>query len=264
MLSLLLFISIQLLSESFPVSSSGHVALALRIFFSEKSVFSSSLSAVLHAPELILWSTVPTMCVVALFFMKEWWFLLRHFSGTWRMVGKLIGYMLCSNTITALFYFFMHTYNLPIPLWVGFGVTGAMLFSLRMCVSNTHESLTAKRAVLLGIVQGVALLPGVSRFASVFVASRWMGIDARRSFNISWMLQWPLAAGISLLSVYQYMKHPTHWVLLDLTTFMIIGGVSIAAFVGLYGMYWLSQRGMLWIMSLYMILPLIASFFCWR
>jgi len=260
MLSLLSFISIQLVSESFPVSSSGHVVLALCLFFSKKIVLFESLLAVLPTPELVLWMNVPTIFVVALFFVKEWWFLLMNLRVTWRVVGKLIGYMVCSNSITALFYLLIHRYDLMIPLWLGFGATAAILLSLRVCSRDDHATLTTKRALLLGVVQGVALFPGISRFAVVFVASRWMGIDARRSFHITWMLQWPLAVGMALLSGYQYMMYPTHWVPFDLMTLVVIGGASLLAFAGLYFMYLFSKHGMLWMVSIYMILPLTLSF----
>jgi undecaprenyl-diphosphatase len=259
MLSLLFFISIQLVSESFPVSSSGHVAVAICLFFSKKSAEYSSLSALLSLPELVLWMHIPTILVVAFFFIKEWWFLLIHLRRTWRLVGKLIGYMLCSNTVTAIFYILMRWYDLMIPLWIGFGITAVLLLSLSVCACNNCATLTAKRALLLGVVQGLALLPGISRFAAVFVTSRWMGIDARRSFSISWMLQWPLGVGMTLLSGYQYMMHPTHWVPGDPLSFMIIGGASLLSFAGLYAMYLLAQRGKLGSMAIYMIIPITLS-----
>ncbi len=256
MLSLLSLISVQLVSESFPVSSSGHVLLALCLFFSQKTAEHSIVSLLLETPELMLWLTIPTIVVVALFFVKEWWFLLIHLPTTGRIVGKLIAYMLCSNIVTSIFYLLMHRYNPVIPLWLGFGITGGILLSLSVCPENTNGTLTANRALLLGIVQGAALLPGIARFAAVFAASRWMGIDARRSFRITWMLQWPLVVGMALLSGYQYVMHPTHWVPFDLTTWVVIGGSSLLAFAGLYVMYLLAQCRMLWIMSIYMIIPI--------
>ncbi len=259
MLSLLLLISIQLVSESFPVSSSGHILLALCLFFSKKTVALSSLSAMLLTPELIFWMNVPTIFVVAIFFVREWWFLLSNLPVTWRIVGKLIRYMLCSNIVTTLWYVLMQRYDMTMPLSLGFAITGALLFSLRFCSRDEQATLTAKRALLLGMVQGIALLPGISRFATVFVVSRWMGIDARRSFSITWMLQWPIAVGMVLLSGYQYMKHSTDWLPVDLITIGVLGVASLLAFVGLYAMYLLSARGMLWIMSIYMILPLTLS-----
>jgi len=264
MLHLLLFVSVQLVSESFPVSSSGHLALAVCLFFSKNVRLFPSLSAILHGAELMLWMTIPTIVVVAVFFVKEWGFLLIHIHRTWRIVGKLIGYMLCANSVTAIFYLFMRYYDSTIPLWIGFSVTAGLLFSLYRCPDEQHVPLTSRRAVLLGIVQGIALLPGISRFAAVFVTSRWMGIDARRSFRITWMLQWPLAVGMVLLSGYQYRSCPTHWVPVDLRTFLIIGGASAMALLGLYAMYLLVQRRMLWIMALYMILPIAVSFWYCR
>lgn len=260
MLCLLFLIFIQVVFEAFPVSSSGHLLLFLSLFFAQNSTAHTTMLTLLNTPELILWMQLPAIGIVALFFRSVWWPLLRHVWRTWPLIVKLVGHMLCSNIITFLFYLVLTYHAVMMPLWIGFGITGILLISLVFCPRRARNPLTVKRALMLGIVQGIALLPGISRFASVFVISRWMGIGARRSFLITWMLHWPLAVGMSLISGYQYIQHPTSWVPLGLTTMGLVGVASALSLFGLFLMYQLAQRNMLWLMSFYMIIPFAISF----
>ncbi len=259
MLGLFKLILTQIVFESLPVSSSGHVDLAVCFVADKNTMLASWLSRALHMPEIMMWLQVPTVCVVALFFAREWLFLFFHFQNTWRIVAKLIFYMLCSNSITTLCFILVHTYECAIPLWAGFGCTMLALLSLIWCKQRRNCSLTFSHALFLGLIQGVALLPGISRFAAVFVAARWMGIKNQRAFFITWMLQWPIVLGMSFFAFAQYSVHPTHLLPIN---FLMISSVLIAATIallGMYGMYQLVLRDKLWIMSIYMILPLALS-----
>lgn len=257
---LLWFISVQLIYETIPVSSSGHIALAVCLWCLNYRVKCQQVSLVLQTPEVALWMTVPTIFIIPLFFVKQWWFLLVHISRTWRIVSRLIGYMLCSNSITFGFYLFINYYSISIPLWFGFFITTFLLLALRFCPEK-RSILTVDRAVLLGVVQGVALLPGISRFAAVFTASRYIGISNRRSFQISWMLQWPLGVGMALLSGYRYAQHFTHWVPVTIMTFTHVVLASVVSLGALYGVYWMVRYKKMWYFAVYMIFPLILSWF---
>ncbi len=259
MLDLLKLITVQVVSESFPVSSSGHVALALCLVAYKNMLTYFSLYNFLQSHDAVIWLNLPTVFVVALFFAREWLFLLFNIQYTWRIVLKLIFYMLCSNIVTTICFFIIRIYDLTIPLWLGFGITLLLLFSLRWCRKSSHATLTIPRTLLLGLIQGMALLQGISRFAVVFVASRWMGISNRRSFFIAWMLQWPISLGMLFLNIGQYMVQQTYVLPLDLPLIMTMIIASTLAFIGMYSMYWLVRRDMLWIMSGYMILPFVLS-----
>lgn len=258
---LLWFISVQLIYETIPVSSSGHVALAVCLWCLKYTEGCQQLLVVLQSPEVALWMTVPTLCIIPLFFIKQWWFLLVHLSRTWRMVARLIGYMLCSNSITFGFYLLINYYDLSIPLWLGFFITTFLLAALRWSPKKPRQALTMSWATMLGVVQGVALLPGISRFAAVFAASCFMGMNSRRSFQISWMLQWPLGVGMTLLSGYRYLKQPTHWVPNTFMTWAYLFIASAISLAALYGVYWLIRRKKMWYLAAYMVLPLIISYF---
>ncbi len=259
MLDLLKLISIQVISESFTVSSSGHIKLMECLSAHKLVSLSSSLFAMLEMPEIQAWQHVPTIVVVAMFFAREWLFLLFHLQYTWRMVIRLILYMVLSNSITTIFFLLIHRYPFVMPLWIGFGITAGILLSLRWCRHPSYASLNTARSATLGCVQGVALLPGISRFAVVFAACRWMGISNRRAFFITWMLQWPLVLGMLLVQLRKYYLYPTHLMTIDPYTLGYMITVSAAAFAGMCLMYCLVRRGRLWIMSIYMILPFILS-----
>lgn len=257
MLDHVLLISLQIVLESFPVSSSGHTLLVQRIFSGSHV---SSLSTVFDTSsyEIMLWEHAPTVLVVALFFVREWFFLIRNIRRTWRIVAKLIFFMVCSNTITTLIFIIVRAYKIEIPLWIGFGITTVMLLSLAWCRRPLHV-LTYSRALILGLVQGMAWLPGVSRFASVFVASRWMGISNRRAWRITWMLEWPMAFGVFMLSLIHNFINPMQGVI-DGEGFVCITSASIFALLGMRAMSFLMYRNSLWVMGLYTLFPFFISY----
>ncbi|MFS8507540.1 MAG: hypothetical protein LVQ75_05700, partial [Candidatus Babeliales bacterium] len=46
--------------------------------------------------------------------------------------------------------------------------------------------------LVVGIAQGLALLPGISRFGSTFVVGRFLGFSSMQSFQYSFLIAWPL------------------------------------------------------------------------
>lgn len=257
MLDSVMLIFLQIVLESFPISSSGHVLLIKRIFFDAPV---SSLSTVfdVNSYETMVWEYTPTVFVVALFFARDWFFLLRTIRRTWRITVKLILFMLCSNVVTSLCFIIVRNYKIEIPLWLGFSITTMMLLSLMWC-SRPLRILTGYRALILGLIQGMAWLPGVSRFASVFVASRWMGINNRRAWRITWMLEWPMTFGVSMLSLAHYLGNPTHSISV-INSLPAVTLASMLAFGGMMLMSFLIHRNTLWMMGIYTLLPFFVSF----
>ena len=175
MLIFLFLVSAQIILESFPISSSGHVLLIenfLNSFFHCDYLSVSSDTIVSH------FLHGPTALILALFFFDRWTFLLFNIRRCWAIVLKIIFFAFVADLITFPFYiFFKKVINCSFfPIGVGFLISAAALFSLKFSRRKTYNQLTIGKVALIGVAQGISLLPGISRFGLTFVTACCLGI----------------------------------------------------------------------------------------
>lgn len=257
MLFLYLFIFIQVLLEIFPASSSGH-CLLLEQWYSflyhyqdlhtllpgGKELF----SAFLHGPTLIL---------LALFFLKQWSVLLLHMLRCRFIIAKIIFYVMISTIIALFFYFVVHIQDYPLPLGIGFLITAIAAFSLRWCKEGT-QSFTFFSALVLGVVQSIALLPGISRLGMTYAVARWLGISSRRAFEISFLIQTPLIGAAFGRSTYIFIKYNLLTQVLNLPILLVMLSATGAAWYGLKITAYSATHRLWWYFAVYMSIPLSA------
>lgn len=78
--------------------------------------------------------------------------------------------------------------------------TGAVLIGTRYLPRGTKE-VCFMRALLMGLGQAIALLPGVSRSGMTLAAARGGFVDSDKAAEFSFLMSAPLIAGASLLSL---------------------------------------------------------------
>jgi undecaprenyl-diphosphatase len=84
-----------------------------------------------------------------------------------------------------------------------------------------------KEALLIGIAQGLAVLPGISRSGSTIVASLWLGAQRERAAQFSFLLAIPAILGAFVL---QLDRESVEIALANPTPYVI--GTLISALVG--------------------------------
>jgi undecaprenyl-diphosphatase len=194
---------LQGLTEFLPVSSSGHLALAEILFDVEGGGL--SLNVMLHAGTLlatvvIMRRTVATMLaqgLPALLKPSQ----LRSNPG-----GRDIVVVLLATLPTAMIG--LATRDLverwtssPLIVGLGFLVTALLLVSTRWVRPGESEVPKAVGAVLLGIAQGLAVLPGISRSGATITAALWLGVRPDRAFELSMLLSLPAIIGAVALEL---------------------------------------------------------------
>jgi len=262
MLCFYLVIVVQILLESFPVSSSGHVALIQKFPFLplcdvEHFLSCEPLQHLLHGP---------TIVILSLFFFHRWkhFFSAAHFSVK-KMVVLLL-FIGCADAITMLFYFFFKRVGTGwFPASVGFLFTSLVLSSLLLLPSIRlflRRPNNFYLPIVLGAVQGIALLPGISRFGTTFVAGRWLGLSPQQSFEYSFLIQWPLLVGAFCKSMRFFAQGSCP----DIIFFLFTWQTALVLMVSCVGAYYalrfvqrLAYKQMLWIFSFYLIIPFVLS-----
>lgn len=272
LLMYLYFVSlIQIIYESLPVSSSTHVRLIELLYARygyDYFVLPEYLDHLLHGPTLV---------VLAVFFRQEVLGILstlvlsvhrRHAYKMLCIVFKIIGFaLLASLPPVLLMYGVIKPYVKNSMLFtndgfllVGMLITMLSLFSLRL-LSKSAEPLTMRKTCILGVVQACALLPGISRFASTYVAARWLKLSPRRAFETCFLVQVPLLVAAFFINGVPGFLTEGCLSLITPLYFMCVLGATIIAYGMLYGAWVLSQRGLFWLFGCYMVLPITILLF---
>ncbi len=87
----------------------------------------------------------------------------------------------------------------PFVVGLGFLVTTVLLISTRWVRPGDLEVPSMRAALLLGFVQGIAVLPGVSRSGSTIALALWMKVRPDRAFDLSMLMSLPVVLGAVLL-----------------------------------------------------------------
>ncbi len=249
---------LQIIFEALPVSSSGNVLLWTPVLQNLLQI--SSARSVLPDFDFLL--HIPTLFVLALFFFREWIPFVIRIRKYKRTIVLFALRCLLADAITTAFYFFWKAEGTAFfPLWVGFLCTTIMLLSLYFYKGkNLPKVFTYKDAALWGIVQGFALLPGVSRLASTFVAGVWMGYSYEQSFRYSFLLQIPLIGCAALKGLWEVYKKGGDPLLCDSIFYVIVCVASVVAFCLLLFLSGMVKRKSVWKFAWYTaVLSIIAA-----
>ena len=113
----------------------------------------------------------------------------------------------------------------PVVPGIGFLVTAALLWSSRTALQRDPDRKPGVRdALLIGIAQACALVPGISRSGSTVVLALWLGIEAREAAAFSFLMAIPAIAGAAILQIPEVSGGPIE---VGAGT-LLIGGVAAA------------------------------------
>ena len=191
---------IQGLTEFLPVSSSGHLELGKAVL-GDQSIPRESLlfTVVLH------FATALSTIVV---FRKEVW---EIFSGLfqfkWNEQTRFSLKILISMVPAALVGLFFEEqlemlFSGMIQL-VGFMlIVTALLLYLADRAKDTDNQVSYLNALIIGVAQAIAILPGISRSGATISTSVLLGVDKTRAARFSFLMVVPLIIGKILKDVF--------------------------------------------------------------
>lgn len=223
---------IQGLTEFLPVSSSGHLELGKAIV-GDNSVPEESLlfTVVLH------FATALSTIVV---FRKDIWNIIKgivklEWNEDLQFVAKIAVSMIPAVVVGLFFETQLEALFGGNILLVGFMLllTAALLF-LADKAKNTNKKVSFKDALIIGVSQAIAMLPGISRSGATISTSVLLGNDKTKAARFSFLMVIPLIFGKIAKDIFSgELSYQAH-------NFTALSVGFIAAFIaGLFACTWM-------------------------
>lgn len=226
---------IQGLTEFLPVSSSGHLAIAQH-FLSGFEQPGLIFDVLLHAA---------TMLAVMLYFRSDIWRLLSCYFRNDENSGedrRILWMLILGSIPTAIIGFSGKDFFAG--LFENLLVVGFMLLITALLLTLAEKlrrpgrplgQLNLRDALIVGTVQGCAILPGISRSGSTIACLLLRGIDGEAAARFSFLLALPAVGGATLLSL----RDIQHLAAADLPAYSL--GALTAFISGLIAIRWLME-----------------------
>ena len=198
---------VQGLTEFLPISSSGHLALTQHLM---------DLDA--ESPLMLLFDVVThvaTLAAVAVVFAGTFGSYLKRllretspsFDGR-RVAWRVAGYGVLASIPTALIGLcwkdtFESAFGSPEAIAVGLALTGVLLWISGRIPRPRRgwRRFQWWRALLVGVAQGIAIFPGVSRSGSTICVALLLGLKRRWAGEFSFFIAAPAIIGAAILKI---------------------------------------------------------------
>lgn len=179
--------AIQGITEFFPVSSSGHLVIFQALFG-------------LKEPQLAfdIFLHLGTIIAILIFFRKD---IVSLFSSD-RKTGIFIVIASIPTFIIAILFkdIFEAFFSMPKLASCMLGVTGGWLILASIGQRNRAGAakLNLFNSILIGIAQGIAIIPGISRSGATIATGMLSGLDGEKCVRFSFLLSVPAVLGAVL------------------------------------------------------------------
>ncbi len=169
------------LTEFLPVSSDGHLLLVQHLMgLPNVPLF---FDVILH---------LASLAAIIIFFLPRW-----------LKLPKLTLHYLIIATLPAVVAgvvvepLFEAVFRNLVVAGFGFLITGSFLFVAHrhMSAHTQAQPLTAPKALLIGLLQALAIAPGISRSGSTLMAALWQKLDPDEAFSFVFLMAVPAITG---------------------------------------------------------------------
>lgn len=224
---------IQGLTEFLPISSSGHIELAKAILQTE---FSDNLlfSIVVHGATAL--STI-------VIFRKDIIEIIREiFKFKWNEHTRFAVQIVVSIIPVAIIGLLFED-QIEAIFTGRIGFVGIMLLVTALLLSFTYfkksmdKGVTFPKALIIGIAQAIAIMPGISRSGATIATSLLLGVRKEDATRFSFLMVLVPILGATLLKVLDFMEEPA--IAEGTSALSLIMGFLFAFLVGLAACTWM-------------------------
>ena len=200
-LKIIILAIVQGIAEFLPISSSGHLAV-LENYFHINPDNCLGMIIVLHAGTLLAIVVYYIKTLLGMMRPENWGLILKIIVGTIPVAisGMVLHFTGLDESL----------FNNLIIVGIGFLITSLMLLlGVKSKPENTIElrDLSFKGVLFIGIIQCLALLPGVSRAGSTISAGLRWGLQKNDTATFSFLLAIPAIGGAVFVKVLSAVIH---------------------------------------------------------
>ena len=251
--------AVQGLTEFLPVSSSGHLVIFQYLFD-------------LKEPEVLFNVGVHmgTLIAVIIFFRKDIHGIIasvfHFFNGILKKKVSFgdaaqdtdikLALLIAAGTLpTGILGLFFHTivdriFSSVVLVGLMLIVTGSLLI-ITAWIKNNVKSIkrfSIKNAMIIGLMQGISILPGISRSGSTISVGLFMGLEREISARFSFLLSIPAIIGATILEFKDISNYPS-----DQIISMLIGAFTscLVGYGALGSLVFIVKKGRLHIFAPY-------------
>lgn len=212
--------AVQGLTEFLPISSSGHLVLLENAFGIKGDIVFFDL--MLH---------LGTLFAVCLFYRKTLWNLIK--KPFCPLMRNLVIATIPTIIIGLIFKdFFVSSFSGQY-LIIGFLITAIFLTGIQYIQFNYNldENINFVNAFIIGMFQGFAIMPGISRSGSTITAGIIQGVNKKDSTEFSFLLSIPVILGSCILKTFDIIKNNIE---INISIISLICGVISSFIFGIF------------------------------
>ena len=218
---------IQGIAEWLPISSTGHLRLAEHFLNLSIPIL---FDVTLH---------IGTLVVIFVFFRKDIKNILTALAHLdfKSENGRLIPLIIIGTIPTALIGLAFSdtiesTFRTVLPIATALVICGTLLYTSKLAREKT-DKITIPEALIFGVAQGIAIIPGLSRSGTTIAVALILGLKREKAFRFSFLLSIPAIIGALGLTLYK--EHAAlaqsgfglTEILIGATIAMIVGYIAI-------------------------------------
>ena len=212
---------VQGIAEFLPVSSSGHLSVFQNLFGMDAAGDHLLFDVLLHLGTLVSVFAVYWDDIVKI--VRECVEMIRGIGHPVpgerkRMNGVRLLMMIVFATLPLVLVLPVHNsveklYYSTAFIGIAFLATGGMLFCADRMPrgTRTEKNMRIRDALLIGVCQAIATMPGLSRSGSTITAGIATGLDRRFAVKFSFLISIPAVLGANLITLIKAAKAGVEW-----------------------------------------------------
>ena len=248
---------VQGITEFLPISSTAHLVLVERLLGITLEHQDLSFELFLHLASLFAVLTYFRKDLITL--MNDFFLYANKRHPKAKNNFRFVILMVITTFITMIvgkgLEFFIGARLLDIAT-IGASLIVTGLFLILIEHGNTpgirnQKDMTIKDAVLIGLGQSLAVIPGISRSGSTLIVALWCGLDKQLAVRYSFLLSIPIILGISLIKLPDLVSSGTS---LGIELIIALHASFIFAMIGIRWLISMVQQAKLTYFALYCII----------